>query len=251
MNSSLEMAGPGGLAVLQTNDSPVNTIRWHLLPNTDAVATTAAKRILAAAETAISQRGQFKIVLAGGGTPKATYQKLVKAKTDWANWFIYFGDERCLAANDPQRNSAMAASAWLDRVDIPRQQIFPIAAELGATIAAQRYGEMLGSAVPFDVVLLGIGEDGHTASLFPGHVHAEDQWAVAVHNAPKPPSDRVSLTVKALRDTRECYVLITGQGKKEALRQWRRGKELPIAQATCNGADVFLETEVANVPQLL
>lgn len=208
----------------------VNTTRWQVLDSAETVAAQAAQRILQAASRAIAERGRFRIVLAGGRTPEAAYRLLVGADTDWSRWEIYFGDERCLPVNDAQRNSRMAADVLLDSVPVPAANIHPIAAELGAEAAARRYEPEVRAALPFDLVLLGIGEDGHTASLFPGHQHPADRLVHAVHNAPKPPPDRVSLSAGALSASRQVLVLATGAGKRSAIQAWRSGEPLPIAE---------------------
>jgi len=210
----------------QIEDPPT---RWHVLDNPDAVAAQAARRILQAASRAITERGLFSIVLAGGRTPQAAYRLLVDAGTDWSCWEVYFGDERCLPADDAERNSLMAARALLDSVAVPAANIHPIPAEWGAEAAARDYEPVVRAALPFDLVLLGMGEDGHTASLFPGQQHPADQLVHAVHNAPKPPQDRVSLSAGALSDAREVLILVTGAGKQTAIQGWRGGEQLPIA----------------------
>jgi 6-phosphogluconolactonase len=207
-------------------DSPT---RWHVFDDADAVAAQAAQRILQAASLAITERGLFRIVLAGGRTPQAAYRLLVGADTDWSSWEIYFGDERCLPVNDEERNSLMAARALLDSVAIPATHVHPILAERGAEAAAGEYEPVVRAALPFDLVLLGMGEDGHTASLFPGQQHPADQLVHAVHNAPKPPPDRVSLSASALSEAREVLILVTGAGKRAAILGWRAGERLPIA----------------------
>ncbi len=203
--------------------------QWHLFDDAPAVAREAARRILAAVDKAISLQGKFSIVLAGGSTPEATYRLLVDADTDWSKWHIYFGDERCLPMDDAERNSVMATSSWLDHVTIPDKNIHPIPAEQGAEAGASAYGLLIADALPFDLVLLGMGEDGHTASLFPGQRHPGSELVHAVHDAPKPPPDRVSLSRKALSDCRELLILVTGAGKKEAVTGWKHGEDLPIA----------------------
>lgn len=192
--------------------------RVHRFADPARVAETAAQRILAAANRAIAQRGAFHLVLAGGTTPRLTYEKLAQTQARWESWHIYFGDERCLPPGDPERNDTLAAHAWLDHVSIPFAQIHPIPAEQGPHAAAQAYREALVS--PFDLVLLGMGEDGHAASLFPGHHPPAEARVVGVENAPKPPPERVSLTPRALADAHEILFLITGGGKHEALRAW-------------------------------
>jgi len=200
-----------------------------VLDDADAVALEAAQRILQSATRAIAEHGLFRIVLAGGGTPEAAYRLLVGADTDWSRWEIYFGDERCLPVDDAERNSLMAARALLGPVAIPAANVHSIPAEHGAEAAAKAYQPVIRAALPFDLVLLGIGEDGHTASLFPGQQHPAGQLVHAVHNAPKPPPDRVSLSAGALSEAREVLILATGAGKRAAIKAWRTGEPLPIA----------------------
>jgi 6-phosphogluconolactonase len=214
---------------MKNRRTEANPTRWHVLDNPDAVAAQAAKRILQAASRAITERGRFRIVLAGGRTPQAAYGLLVGVDTDWSCWEIYFGDERCLPVDDAERNSLMAARALLDSAAVPAANVHPIPAERGAETAAEAYEPVIRAALPFDLVLLGIGEDGHTASLFPGQQHPADQLVHAVHNAPKPPPDRVSLSARALSEAREVLILVTGAGKQAAIRGWRAGEQLPIA----------------------
>lgn len=204
-------------------------MQWTRLADPGAVARRACETILETARAAIGARGGFRIVLAGGGTPKRTYELLAGTQSDWARWHVYFGDERCLPADNPARNSRMAAGALTDRVPIPPGQVHPIPAEQGAEAAARRYTGIIRAGLPFDLVLLGLGEDGHTASLFPGHGYPETAAAIPVHGAPKPPPDRVSLTPAALSDCRRLLFLVTGEGKREAVARWRRGDPLPAA----------------------
>lgn len=212
-----------------------------------AVANQACKKILTAAEQAIAERGAFRLVMAGGSTPEATYRALASSNADWSNWHIYFGDERCLPVDDSERNSVMVARSLTDHVAIPVTQIHSMAAELGAAVAAASYAEIISTALPFDTVLLGMGEDGHTASLFPGHEHDVEETVHAVHNAPKPPSDRVSISAKTLSNTRQLLMLITGAGKQEALQQWRSGVALPIT--TIKAADMLVMLDKAAWPE--
>jgi 6-phosphogluconolactonase len=117
---------------------------------------------------------------------------------------------------------------------------------LGAEAAATVYAGLVRPVLPFDLVLLGMGEDGHTASLFPGHRVADNRLVIPVHDAPKPPSDRVSLTFAALSACRLMLILITGSGKREALRAWRAGDPLPVARAAeLAGARVLVEASAA------
>lgn len=229
-----------------TSLQPHNTnTRWDAVEGVAALYQSACERILTLAHNAIERHGRFLIVLAGGSTPKGVYQLLRNSDTDWSRWQVYFGDERCFSADNPERNSRMAAQAWLDHVAIPKAQVHVIPAELGAHAAAHAYVRTLHDVDEFDLVLLGLGEDGHTASLFPGHdwgigVSAAD--VLAVENAPKPPAQRVSLSASRLSRTRAVLFLISGEGKRDALSQWRAGANIPArAIQPPTGVDVLLE----------
>lgn len=220
--------------------------RWHSVPDELTLQQTAFEAILDSAAQAIRERGQFHLVLAGGNTPREIYRRLKAAQTDWTAWYVYFGDERCLPADDPARNSRMAAEVWLDLVPIPVAQIHVIAAELGAIEAAKSYRETLKSVGDFDLVLLGLGEDGHTASLFPGHewgVTPGSPDALAVFDAPKPPAERVSLSASRLSRTRKAMYLVSGKSKQAAVARWRAEKNIPArAIMPPSGVDILVES---------
>jgi 6-phosphogluconolactonase len=224
-----------------------NNNRWHIMETADQVAQTACLQILNAAEHAIAEHGTFKLVLAGGSTPEKVYRLLAQANADWTRWRIYYGDERCLPAVHADRNSLMATQAFLEKVAIPDAQIFTIPAELGPDLAAKKYQQIVADAIPFDMVLLGMGEDGHTASLFPGHQHQEDELAHAVYNSPKPPPERVSISAKALSNTQQLILLITGANKQEAVKNWRSGQDLPIATIVPEPPiDIYIDRDAYN-----
>lgn len=221
--------------------------RWHTLETADQVALAAYEQILKSAEQAIADHGTFKLVLAGGSTPEKVYRLLAHADADWSKWYIYYGDERCLPADHADRNSLMATSAFLEKVAIPNVQIFTIPAELGPEPAAKKYQQIVASALPFDMVLLGMGEDGHTASLFPGHQYQEKELAHAVYNSPKPPPERVSISAKALSNTQQLIFLITGANKQEAVKNWRSGQDLPVATIVPeNPIDIYIDKDAYN-----
>lgn len=224
-------------------DGPDELCRWHPQADRQALQQAALRYILAAAAEALRQRGRFLIVLAGGETPQDIYRQLPTADTDWSAWHIYFGDERCLPPESTARNSRLAGAAWLDRVPIPAAQIHPIPAELGPGPGAAAYAATLSQIGDFDLVLLGLGEDGHTASLFPGLAWAEAAGdTVAVGNAPKPPPERVSLSAARLGRTRQLLFLIAGPGKRAAVHAWRSGQDIPARHVRpAAGLDVLLE----------
>ena len=210
------------------------------LDSAAAVAAEAARRILTAAERSIAARGRFHLVLAGGRTPLAAYTLLVDRPAEWERWHIFLGDERCLPATDPERNSVAAGRAFLDRVPIPSANRHLIAAERGAEVAATAYELEIAPFLPFDLVLLGMGEDGHTASLFPGREIPLGHLVIPIHGSPKPPPDRVSLTQQALAASRDLLFVITGAGKRAALDAWRLGADLPVARVASTGSAVVL-----------
>jgi 6-phosphogluconolactonase len=220
--------------------------RWHPVPDVATVGRAASARILAAASRAIRARAQFRLVLAGGNTPRGAYGELRAASADWAAWHIYFGDERCLPADDPERNSRMAAECWLDHVAIPAAQRHAIPAEQGPHAAATRYAATLAVVGEFDLVLLGLGDDGHTASLFPGHAWGEAPGSadvLAVFDAPKPPPQRVSLSAARLGEAREVVFLVAGEDKRRAVSRWREGARIPAgAIRPAAGVDVIVES---------
>jgi 6-phosphogluconolactonase len=198
------------------------------------------------ARDAIARRGAFRLVLAGGTTPAALYRALAEADLDWRNWRIYFGDERCLPADDAERNSVMVARNWLERVSTPPPEVFEMPAERGPQQAAEAYTPVVRAALPFDLVLLGAGEDGHTASLFPGHHHPEHELVHAVNDAPKPPPRRVTLGYAALNHARQVLFLVTGQSKADMVRRWLNGEDLPVNRVRGRTVtDVYLDVDAA------
>ncbi len=221
----------------------MQTCRWHAYASLDALQDAAAQKILQCAERAILERGRFRIALSGGNTPRAIYRMLRNAKTDWSSWEIYYGDERCLPKAHPERNSSMANETWLSHVPIPQNRIHAIAAELGPIEGARRYTEILKEVDEFDLVLLGLGEDGHTASLFPEKDWAE-QDAFPVFDSPKPPPERISLSPARLAASRSVFFLVSG-AKHQAVSNWRSGKSIPAARiAPKSGVDIFIESHL-------
>ena len=198
---------------------PNNIIRQSFDKKTE-FDNSAASLIIDLANKAINKKGFFSIVLCGGGTPKTIYSKLANADTDWSSWYVYFGDERCLPIDHPDRNSLMAHDSWLVKSKIPSAQIFPIPSEIGNKKAADQYESIIGQVKQFDLVLLGFGEDGHIASLFPGHLWGDDRLVIPVFNAPKAPSERVSLTIKSLSNSIDVIFLVAGKNKAKAFSSW-------------------------------
>jgi len=220
-------------------------LHWHIYPTAEVLLDSAARAITRAASQSIARTGAFRVVLAGGKTPRDAYGKLRELGSDWHAWHIYFGDERCLPPDHPERNSRMAFDTWLDHVDIPRQQIHPIPAEQGPETGAIAYAETLRPVSEFDLVLLGLGVDGHTGSLFPGHPWGHEQNApsvLPVLDAPKPQQQRVSMSARRLSAARQVLFMVSGADKREAVVRWRAGEMVPAcAIAPRSGVDVLVE----------
>ena len=226
-----------------------SNIEWQQLETADLIAQMVCERILELAKDAITKRGQFKFVLAGGKTPEKVYRLLAKSDADWSKWFIYHGDERCLPVDHADRNSVMAANAFLKRVVIPKTQIFDMPTELGTEESAAAYRPVVAAAMPFDLVLLGMGEDGHTASLFPNHVQDEiNDMIHTIYFSPKPPAERITMSAKALSNTQNLFFLINGANKRAALKMWREEVDLPVASVNAlQNLVVFLDKAAADV----
>ncbi len=196
----------------------------------------------AAGEIAKALRGGARtLVLAGGTTPRRAYELLAGMDVKWGRVTVLFGDERCVPPDDPESNYRIARQSLLDRV--APATVHRVPAELGPEEGARLYASVVAGLEPLDLVLLGLGPDGHCASLFPGHRALQATgWAVAVRGAPKPPPDRVSLTLSALRGARRVIFLATGAEKAEALRRAHRG-EVPAGMIP--GAEWFVDREAA------
>lgn len=201
---------------------------WRTEADAQAVADSACRMIGQAARSAIEDHGSFSLVLAGGTTPLDTYRRLAASDQQWKKWTLYYGDERCLPAGHPDLNSSMVVATGLTD-HVPRHR--PIPTDLGAKEAAADYRGQIKSALPFDMVVLGMGEDGHTASLFPGQ-DWPDEPVFAVRQAPKPPSERVTLGVGTLQNCAGLLVLVAGDGKAAAVRRWRAGADLPVSRVS-------------------
>jgi 6-phosphogluconolactonase len=225
--------------------------RWHSYTNTSDLIRVVVAKLTEFAADCIKRRGAFHIVLAGGTTPRAIYQGLQHIKTDWPAWHVYFGDERCLVAGAVERNDTMALQSWLNHVSIPTQQIHAIPAELGNRDGANAYARVLQEVETFDLVLLGLGEDGHTASLFPGHALGSEEDApavLAVTDAPKPPPERISLSAHRLSQARQVWFLVTGEAKRWAVENWQREKNIP-ALSICPkyGIDIYTDLDLDGI----
>ena len=222
------------------NKNTSQITRWKQFDNITSLRNSVCDVIVKSAREAIAKHGHFSIVLAGGNTPREIYRSLRDMSTEWSKWHIYINDDRCLPVDHEERNSLMVDRAWLSYVGIPKNQIHNIPSELGPLEGAKAYAKTLANVGTFDLVLFGLGEDGHTASLFPGHAVDNSADAVPVFNSPKPPAERVTMSQNRLNNTNAAMFLVTGEGKQEAVDNWRKGVAIPAALITPKcGVDVY------------
>ncbi|MEM6673617.1 MAG: NADP-dependent phosphogluconate dehydrogenase [Planctomycetota bacterium] len=210
-----------------------------------------AQRIASRAREAIEARGAFRIALAGGSTPRRLYERLTTDDAvDWPRVHVYFSDERCVPKDHPASNARMAREALLDRVPIDADHVHAVDGTLSPEDAAAAYHGVLGDE-PMDLVLLGMGADGHTASLFPGGPELAPSGARAVASTSlEEPTARVSMSFEAIAAAREVAVLSIGSSKRTALDAVRRQVDEPITDATLPAARVrparwFVDREAA------
>jgi 6-phosphogluconolactonase len=222
---------------MQSDTNAVREIK--VVPDAKAVAAEAADRVAAAVRRAIEQRGKFSMALSGGSTPKALYALLTaepyRSRIDWSKIHILFGDERGVAPDHKDSNFKMADEALLSKVPIPQNQIHRMKGELGdrADQAAKEYGEMLKAQFPdgLDVVLLGMGGDGHTASIFPNTVATRELKHRVIgyfaENSSTGKSWRITMTAPFINQAREILVLAAGADKAERLAEVLEGPQDP------------------------
>ena len=195
----------------------------------DEVASAAAQFLASTIRDAIEQRGRCLIALPGGNTPAPCLQRLAAMDIDWNRVEFFLGDERCLPVGDAERNDTMLESAFWSLLKVVPERCHRMPAELGAEAAATAYAELLDNFGPLDIAFLGMGEDGHTASLFPGNAALTlGEHAVPVHDSPKPPPDRVSMSADYLRAAAIRVVLVIGAGKADIMARIRQGESFPV-----------------------
>ncbi len=201
-----------------------------VLKDAPALAQAAAEMVMQCAADAIARRGRFIIALSGGSTPEAAYQIIhgnFSARGDWSKWFIFLGDERAVPADDPRSNLGMATRTMLHGLPIAPEQIFAVQTQLPPAEAAadyeKRIKDFFGYAEPrFDLILLGLGDDGHTASLFPGLPARHEQSKLVTFSPPgtlPPPVDRITFTFPLINLARKVVFLMAGEKKKAVVRQ--------------------------------
>ena len=226
--------------------------RIVLHPDGPVLASATAARLVTKLVDVLETRDVAHLVLTGGtigiGTLSALAQLPAREAVDWSRVHLWWGDERFLPSGDKERNETQARDALLDSLPLNPEFVHPMAATDGpdgedAEAAAERYAAELAKYAPagadapaFDVLLLGMGPDGHIASLFPEHpgTHEVERSSIAVHNSPKPPPNRISLTFRVIQAAREVWVVASGAEKAEAVAKALSGAgqvEVPAAGA--------------------
>ncbi len=199
----------------------------RVLPDAGALAEAVALTLADSARQSIAARGTFTIALSGGSTPRPAYELLANAgNVDWARVEVFFGDERCVPPDDPRSNYALARDALLSRVPLASHRVHPMyGGKESPADAAARYEDLLRARFPatgatFDLLFLGVGPDGHTASLFPGDAALAEtsRWVLHV----RAPSsfdvpDRVTLTLPALNRSRRVLFMVSGAAKRNVV----------------------------------
>jgi len=212
--------------------------KLQIFEDTKALAQAAADHFVAASEEAIENRGRFTVALAGGSTPQETYSRLsdpmLATKVSWRNVHLFWGDERCVPPEHPDSNYRMARKTMIQKVPIPQANVHRIQGELDPDLAAEAYVEELQSVFDseerprFDLIFLGLGEDGHTASLFPGSLALRETelWVLAVFSEALQ-AWRVTLTPPVLNAARQLSFLVSGKSKAERLQEVLEGEPQP------------------------
>jgi 6-phosphogluconolactonase len=227
-----------------------------------ALVTATGDRLVDAIIVAIADRDKATVVLTGGGTGIGLLKRVGERsdEIDWSKVHIYWGDERFVPADDDERNDKQAREALLDHVGIPAANVHAMAAtdgEFGDDLdaAADGYARLLAQAFDasgpvFDVHLLGMGPEGHINSLFPDTAATQEteRLVVGVTDSPKPPPRRITLTIPAIRRSREVWLVVSGEGKADAVAAAVGGAQpidVPAAGAVGTEATVWLLDEAA------
>ena len=204
-------------------------MRLTTVSDAEAAAARAAEVVARLAGEALDARGVCHLALAGGSTPKRAHELLAEQEdVDWSRIHLWESDERAVGPDDDESNFKMIRESLLDRISIPDEQVHRVMGERGAESAADAYeGELRAcvesrtqAGIPIlDIIICGLGEDGHTMSLFPGNpaVGVKDRLVVGVHDSPKPPPDRISFTLDLVHAAHRTILLTAGASKAEAL----------------------------------
>lgn len=201
--------------------------KWYVSESHDKASQAAADYIANLVSIRLIKKDSCHIALPGGNTPGQCLEYLAEKNLRWENCHWYLGDERCYEKGHEERNDVMLEKVFWSRID--KTNLHKIPAEKGAEQGASVYRSLIDASATLDIVFLGLGEDGHTASLFPGNPALDDPRSVVpVFNSPKPPSERVSLGVETLKKAGNRIILSTGSAKAEIIKRIRQGEDYPV-----------------------
>jgi 6-phosphogluconolactonase len=201
--------------------------KWNVYSKLDDASKAAAEFIVAEIEKNIKQKGACYVILPGGNTPVNCLRYLAEKELSWNKVHWYLGDERCYPRGHAERNDMMLDKYLWSRIS--NTNVNSIPAELGPEAAAEVYRELIISVASFDIAFLGLGEDGHTASLFPGNKALHDiRSVIPVYDSPKTPQERVTLSINTLKNSQCRVVLASGTAKSDVISRIRKGEQLPI-----------------------
>ena len=216
--------------------------QWNIYSTYNEASIHAADYIAQKIEHYININGVCHVILPGGNTPVESLRMLAEKSLDWNKVHWYLGDERCLPLGDSERNDLMLQNTLWSKME--KTNVHRIPAELGAEKAAAQYRDEIKDINEFDIAYLGMGEDGHTASLFPEHEALNDHRSVIpVYHSPKPPSDRVSLSLASLGKTKTKVVLVSGKSKAPIISKIKEGITFPINRI--GDIDWFIDKDAA------
>lgn len=201
----------------------------RIFKDSEAVAQAAADYVFDKIKTCVAEKGQCHVVLPGGTTPARCLELLAEKPLPWNDIHWYPGDERCYPVGHAERNDTMILDKLFSNHPGAEKNFHPMPAELGPEKGAANYAVILDASGGMDIVVLGMGEDGHTASLFPDNIALDNRSsAVPVYESPKPPDQRISIGLTMLKNAAESIIIATGEGKRDALKKMREGVMFPV-----------------------
>lgn len=248
------------------------SLNLHIFPDLQQLGRAAADHVAQLSIAAVAARGRFIVALSGGSLPKILGPALAAdPQIVWPAWRVCWADERCVPPSHPDSNYSVAKEYLFDHTLIPPNQIYNPNTTLDPAGAAAAYENTLAqlffnlpnfqpsnlptSPLPrFDLILLGLGEDGHTASLFPGHplLHETQRWVAPIFDSPKPPPERITLTLPVLNNARQVVFITAGAGKAEILPQvFASGSSLPAHLVQPGDGDLHWFVDEAAAGQLM
>lgn len=215
-------------------NEPQNLLTTHkniiLFHDSEQLAEVVADALARYIHAAVAERGVCHMVFPGGRSPRRVLEQLREKNLPWCALHLYPSDERCVPLSDPERNDRLIDELLLNHVTLPPENLHRMPAELGPEEGALRYSQLLSRTPRFDIALLGMGPDGHTASLFPNHPAARDgRQAVPVWDAPRPPSSRISIGFRRLADALTRKVIVLGPDKLPLFNSLDSLNETPVA----------------------